>query len=130
MKTKNVKVKVNDVKQGRIIYTAHPVYGIVKKLITSAPYMVAGIGLFAKCKTFYNIKSYDDHFSLCDSGITLGNSYNGRRSFFKLKQAEEWVNKWKNDQGFIAQHKRHTDFIEDYDQYMDYEDESDYGYDV
>ena len=52
MKTKNVKVKVKDVKQGRIIYTAHPVYGIVKKLITSAPYMVAGIGLFAKCKTF------------------------------------------------------------------------------
>lgn len=122
MKTKNVKVKVKDVKQGRIIYTAHPVYGIVKRLITSEPYMVAGIGLFAKCKTFYNIESYDDHFSLCDSGITSGNSYNGRRSFFKLKQAEEWMNKWKNDKGFIAQHQDHVSVMDDWPLYSDYDD--------
>lgn len=106
MKTSNVKVKVQDVKAGKVIYISHPVYGIEKKIITSKPYRGGKGGLFADC---YDDWMDESNFSLCDAGIGNGNSYSGRRAFFKLKQAQEWANKWKNDKGFIKSHEEHEE---------------------
>ena len=111
MKTKNVKVRVEDIKHGRIIYTAHPVYGISKWKVAGKPYFNRSVGaLFVPYVSCGNA-SYKSERSLRDAGITAGNSYNGRRSFFKLKQAEEWVKKWKDDKGFIAQQREHEEYM-------------------
>ena len=109
MKTKNTRVRVRDIKQGVMIHTAHPVYGISSYLVVSRPYMVEGIGLFMKVKRKCSIygKTYVTERSLNDAGITPGNSYNGRRTFFKLKHAEAWVKKWGTDIGFIKSHTEH-----------------------
>lgn len=39
MKTKNVKVRMQDIKQGATIYVAHPVYGINKYIIKGKPFL-------------------------------------------------------------------------------------------
>ena len=129
MKTKNVKVRTQDLKAGVTVYVSHPVYGIMKHTITSCPYMEKGIGLFVKCKTHFDDWICEsDSFSLRDAGVIGGNSYNGRRTFFKLKHAEAWANKWKRDKVFIAQHARHERSNEEsqemdqgyYDDFYDY----------
>ena len=121
MKTKNVKVKPEDVKQGRIIYVSHPVYGIQKKEITSKPYMISGIGMFVDCIVhFGGNESYKNKFSLNDSGISKGNSRNGKRSFFKLKQAEEWAKKWSKDKSFILHQARHERACQDMFSYSEW----------
>lgn len=104
---KNTRVRVKDIKAGKVIYIAHPEYGIVKKVVTSKPYMNRNIGLFAKCVTQYDNFSVVTHFSLRDAGITEGDSYNGRRAFFKRKHAVAWAEKWAKDKSFIEQHARH-----------------------
>ena len=105
MKTKNTRVRVKDVRQGRVVYIAHPVYGIRREVIASIPYIEKGIGLFVKCVSKY---SFAKTFSLGDAGITKGDSYNGRRTFFKLKHAEAWATKWAKDKEFIKKHQRHV----------------------
>lgn len=112
MKTRNVKARVADMKAGVTIYTAHPVYGIVKRLITGRPYMEKGIGLFVPCFVYRSFGGYETTSSLCDMGVSPGNSYNGRRTFFKLKQAEAWAKKWATDTGFKIGHARHEDNCE------------------
>lgn len=110
MKTANVKVRVKDVRKGVTMYTAHPIYGIDKYVADGRPFMVAGVGLFVNVKVqsqFSVNGSYVTKRSLCDAGITPGNSYNGRRTFFKLKQAQAWMDKWATDKGFRKSHAKH-----------------------
>lgn len=105
MKTKNVKVRLKDIKQGVTVYVAHPVYGIEKLLVDSKPYMHPTVkSLFIRTVTEYG-KSTD---SLRDMGVY--GYYNGRRTFFKLKQAEEWMRKWSKSESFIADHKRREEW--------------------
>lgn len=107
MKTKNVKVRVKDIRAGVTIYTAHPVYGIRLSVVASKPFMHMGIGLFYKAKVTCKSGSYVTDNSICDDGITKGESYNYRRTFFKLKHAERWAKKMRTDPGFITQQRRH-----------------------
>lgn len=112
MKTRNVKARVADMKAGVTVYTAHPVYGIDKRVITGRPYMERGIGLFVPCISIYSGGSYKGTSSLCDMGVSPGNSYNGRRTFFKLKQAQAWMKKWATDTGFKQDQARHEQSCE------------------
>lgn len=109
MKTKNVKVRIKDIKHGRIIYTAHPFFGIDKTIVKSKPYMVKGIGLFYNCIKVYDDYNCDSSTSLCDNGIMSGESYNDRRSFFKEKQAIEYMNKMKTDKKVIKAQNKHEE---------------------
>ena len=110
MKTKNTRVRAKDIKQGVTIYVSHPVYGIEKRLIESKPYTNKHTGsLFVDSITQYETWDFKDNFSLNDAGISPGKGYNGRRSFFKLKHAEEWARKMKTDPAFSAQQARHEE---------------------
>ena len=108
MKTKNTRVRVKDIKQGITIYVSHPVYGIDKHLIASKPYISKYVGsLFADSIKQYETWDFKDNFSLRDAGISPGEGYNGRRSFFKLKHAKEWARKMATDPAFSVQQVRH-----------------------
>jgi len=115
MKTKNCKVKTKDIRAGVTIYTAHPVYGIRTSVVMSRPFMNKGIGLFYKAKIMSEYGNYATNNSICDDGIKKGDSYNYRRTFFKLKHAEEWAKKMRTDKGFIRNHQRHVNSMKDYD---------------
>jgi hypothetical protein len=104
MKTKNCRVRVDQIKNGVRVFTSHPVYGIDERKVIGKPFISKyGKSLFVKCYTKYG----EDDFSLMDAGITAGNSYNYRRTFFKRKQAEEWAAKMKTDPGFLRQQAYH-----------------------
>ncbi len=110
MKTKNTRVRVKDIKQGVVVYKSHPVYGIQKLEILGKPFVNPMTGsLFAKAVIAYDTWSNEDTFSLCDSGISSGSGYNFKRSFFKLKHAEEWARKMKTDPEFIDNYKNHVE---------------------
>ena len=106
MKTKNVRVRVSDIKQGRIICVASPFYGISKYIISSRPYIHIHNWLF-----FDSINEYGgkDRHSIEDAGINSGNSYNDRKTFFKLKQAKEWASKMKTNKQVITRHEKHLE---------------------
>ena len=125
MKTKNTRVRVKDIKSGRIIYTAHPFFGIRKTIVKSRPYTVKGIGLFYDCVEVYETGYYNSKSSINDDGINSGNSRNDRKSFFKEKQAIEYMNKMKTDKRVVTSHLHHLDSCLDYD--LDYE--CDYDHD-
>ena len=113
MKTKNVRVRVKDIKQGVTIYIAHPAYGIEEAVVVTRPYVSHFTGyLLFDVYTKYGYNSE----SVGDAGITSGDSYNYRRTFFKRKHAEEWVNKMATDKGFLknqAQNKAWNDMFDD-----------------
>lgn len=110
MKTKNVKVRIKDVKQGKILYISHPFYGIDKVTVVSRPYVSKHTGfLFFDIRTSYGTTSK----SICDAGISPGEGYNNRRTFFKRKHAEEYQNRMKDDPKVIAVHLRHEQSIRD-----------------
>lgn len=101
MKTGNCRVRVKDIKSGKTIYVAHPVYGIEKHTLIGRPYNSQFTNsLFANTTKMFCGKP--EMFSLCDAGITAGSGYNWRRSFFKLKHAEDWATRMKSDPKFIA----------------------------
>lgn len=106
---KNTRVRVKDIKAGRTIYIAHPVYGIKEVRIAGRPYINKLTNdLFADC--YMGVSSLPKmvtSFSLGDAGITEGASYNGRRAFFKRKQAVAWMDKWQHDYDFGMQQNRH-----------------------
>lgn len=102
MKTKNVKVRMQDIKQGVTIYVAHPVYGINKYIIKGKPFLSKYTNsLFVKASW----NGYDTKFSLADAGIT--STYNDRRAFFKLKHAKTWEREWASDKGFLRRQAEH-----------------------
>ena len=119
MKTKNVKVKLKDLKQGKIFYTAHPVYGIDTWVCQGKPkiynHKVTNYkSLFVPASSIYDGKICPvEEFgqSAEDTGIT--STYNDRRTFRKKKQAEAWMKKWEKDKGFQERHARHEALIED-----------------
>jgi len=143
MKTKNVTVKMKDIKAGVTIFVAHPVYGIDEYIVTSKPYPVFHsqsiypsnppkvLGMFFNCRWIFSScedsDPIEDSRSCQDAGITAGESYNYRRTFFKRKHAEEWCRKMKTDPGFIAQHQKHLDNTKDLFDYM-YDDDYDDDY--
>lgn len=118
MKTKNCKVRTKDIKAGVTIYIAHPVYGIEQAVVTTRPYMVSDIGLFFNAKARSQYGDYNTEHSICDAGIKKGESYNYRRTFFKLKQAEEWCKKIITDPRFIKQRNRHESLMADSEMYF------------
>lgn len=134
MKTKNVKVRLEDVKAGVTMYVSHPVYGIEKHVVMGKPFLSKHTNsLFVKVKSFYGDNFEDGNYvserSLCDMGIT--SLYNDRRTFFKLKHAKEWQNKWSKQEGFIRRHEQHEQWCEDFawpeDDYYGYDEEDDFA---
>lgn len=111
MKTKNVKVKFNDVREGRVVYVSHPAYGIEKIKFAGRPYISPFTGSWF-VKTHY-CGGFHDFRSLCDMGIT--DTYNDRRTFFKLRQAREWMLKWESDKGYMKRQRRHERMVADFD---------------
>jgi hypothetical protein len=105
MKAKNVRVRVTDIKQGRVIYVACPFYGITRYTIKSRPYLVSGIGLAFDINGEYG----DTRRFIGDCGIYKGDSYNDKKSFFKEKHAEEWASKMRNQKGVTERHRRHEE---------------------
>lgn len=101
-KASNIRVKLKDVKQGRTFYTAHPVYGIREWSPTSKPFLKLGSWWV---KTGSGLLETE---SLRDNGVY--NPYNGRRTFFTRRHAEQWVEGWGNDPRFIAHQKKHEKF--------------------
>lgn len=125
MKTKNVKVRLKDVKQGVTVYTAHPVYGIDIYRFESKPYWHPSVGsLFVKVSNKYG----ETTKSLRDMGVY--SAYNGRRTFFKLKHAEAWMKKWSKSKSFIADHKRHEEWCASMEWYGDPYDDDPYYEDM
>lgn len=108
MKAKNCRVRINDVKQGVTAYAACPYTGVTKIEFLGRPFMNRGIGLFVRCrKTHSDGYQFEDTVSICDRGINTGNSYNDKKSFFKRKHAENWVEYLKTDKGCVARQKQH-----------------------
>lgn len=138
MKTKNVRVRPQDLKQGVTVFKVHPIYGIEKYLITGRPYMHNDVGLFVPAKQTYDDGfTFEDSFSLHDAGIidlrarhNPCDSYNGRRTFFKLKHAQEWMEKWSTQRQFKIQHAEHVlrndEMSELWDAFDYHYDEDDY----
>lgn len=119
MKTANVKVREKDIKQGVTIYVAHPVYGIDKYRIKGKPYLHKVVNcMFVDVEHILENNSFNTYTSLRDCGIIKGSSYNGRRTFFKLKQAKEWMDKWVTQKQFKEQQEFHEYICE-----MDYDDD-------
>jgi hypothetical protein len=107
MKTKNVRVRAKDIKQGVRIFISHPFFGVEELLVAGRPYVSKYSGfIFVKAVTEY---SQGHEFSLDDAGISAGESYNDRRSFFKRKHAEDWAAKMSKDPHVIDRHERHLD---------------------
>lgn len=122
MKTKNVKIKPKDIKAGVTAYIAHPFLGIDKVVFTSRPY-VGKHSEFPRANVLrvselFVGKVYKSEVFLGDAGIIT--SYNDRRTFFKLKHAEEWVRKWSANPRAIERHNDHIEFCKSMDDY-DYE---------
>lgn len=113
---KNTRVRTKDIKSGKVLYVAHPIYGIEIYKVTSKPYMESGIGLFFRCKRWNSTfncwgDTCESLRSLRDCGISAGESRNGRRTFFKLKQAISWNKHWIKNKQFIANHNEHIGLI-------------------
>lgn len=107
---KNTRVRVKDIKQGRTIYIAHPVYGIEKVVLVGRPYRSRFTGNLFADKHFTTVGGVQiiTSFSLVDAGISEGHGYgNGYRAFFKRKHAVAWEDKWANDPDFIKRQARH-----------------------
>lgn len=119
MKTKNVKVRKEDIKAGRMVYVSHPVYGIEACLILSRPYQVSDIGMAFNYRNVDH--GYETHRFLNDSGISNGDSYNNKRTFFKIKHAKEWARKMAKSHIFIARQERHERFVSEINRDFAYE---------
>lgn len=109
MKTKNVKVKFKDIKQGVTLYISHPVYGIERLTVVGKPYYHKTVrSFFVTVVQHYDMGNYKTERSLNDMGVT--STYNDRRTFFKLKHAEEWAKTWSTDKGFQQRHAAHEEW--------------------
>jgi len=121
MKIKNVRVREKDIKSGKIIYVDHPFYGIEKLTVLSRPYPIRSsitdslIGMFFDVRTEYDL----DYKSVRDCGIA-SHTYNDRRTFFKLKQAEAYVEMMSNSKSVVIRHHKHEALCEDFNNDLDY----------
>ena len=101
MKVSKTKVRLKDLRAGITIYVASPMHGIEKYLVLSTPYKVdlgysitKSYSMFFRSRKYYSDWVYDSTTSARDAGI-VANNYNDRKTFFKLKHAEEWVSRGK-----------------------------------
>lgn len=103
MKTKNCRVRLKDIKQGRIIYVASPEFNSINVyLIKSKPFLVDlrySFELFIKAHPikddgklwdYYDASCISCQNSLRDMGV-VSNTYNDRKTFFKRKHAEAYI---------------------------------------
>ena len=110
MGLKNIRVREKDIKSGKIIYVAHPFFGIEKFTVISKPYPIWSfmghlIGMFFKVNSKYGA----EYKSISDCGIS-SLTYNHRRTFFKLKQAEAYAEVASKDVKVIERHSDHVGF--------------------
>lgn len=113
MKTKNSKIKLKDIHHGLVLYIAHPACGIEKCIVLSKPDKEN----FVEVVNFYGEdENYSDKWrvkrSLRDMGVI--NPYNWRRTFRKLKQAEVYVERFKNDPHFKNDWQKHLYIMDEY----------------
>lgn len=124
MKTKQVRLKFDQIKAGVVGYVAHPMYGIRRVVFKGRPYFKDHTPNVPPSRPSWWVDTecehgLKDYSSICDMGIPAPHTnfltpfYNDRRTFRKLKHAEEWCRKWKNDPGFIARHAKHERSFED-----------------
>lgn len=96
MKTKNVKIKLKNIKAGVVGYASHPVYGIYKVEFLGRPF---SNNSYVECKVGYGSSNMrHDIKSLRDLGITSVRT--DQRTFFKLKHAQKWEREWAKSDGF------------------------------
>lgn len=106
MKTKNVRIKLKDIRKGKVVYIGHPKFGIQKVIILSKP----DNEFFINCleeNEFCEGGYLERNRSLIDMGVV--NPYNYRRTFHNETQARRYVNKFKYDQKFISYWNRHME---------------------
>tara|TARA_B100000700_G_C14978708_1_gene825221 strand:- start:285 stop:677 length:393 start_codon:yes stop_codon:yes gene_type:complete len=102
MKTKNVRIRLKDIRKGKSVYVAHPRFGVTRLIIMSKPYMEKDFGLFVKVleeNKYFDSGYYETTKSLSDMGVY--NIYSYRRTFHNEEQAERYVNRFKGDKHFI-----------------------------
>lgn len=133
MKLKKIRVRLKDIHHGKILYVAHPAFGVETVQIVGKPkiIMVGGVlGLKGYTSLFIDTipldydwwdKTHVDSRSLSDMGIY--NMYGYRRTFHTLKQAEQYVARFKHDPVFLHHWRQHVADCNDYSDYLD-----DYNY--
>ena len=101
MKLKKIRVRLKDIHHGKILYVAHPQFGIVTVKIVSKPYAIRVGGLptlfIETIPLDYDWwdKTKTDSRSLSDMGVY--NMYGYRRTFHTRKQAEQYIARFKNE---------------------------------
>ena len=122
MQTSKVKVRLKDIRAGVTVYTAHPVYGVDKAFITSRPFMKylscgAPLALFVKTRvpsSIYPGEFIEMEQSLSDMGVYF-TYMTDRRTFFKLKHAEQWVKQQGSCPKFKERQENHDKWCETLD---------------
>jgi hypothetical protein len=107
MKLKNVRVRLKDLHHGKILYIAEPRCGIEAVQVVGKPKIGEYVpSLFIDVLDNENYKNLTqlrferpDNRSLSDMGVYK--QYGYRRTFHKLKHAEAYVARMKNDPEFI-----------------------------
>ncbi|MBF84513.1 MAG: hypothetical protein CL489_08570 [Acidobacteria bacterium] len=113
MKTKNVRIRLKDIRKGKTVYIAHPKFGVVRAIINSKPFMNRDIGLFVHVleeNEYFEGGYYETTKSLSDMGVY--NVYNYRRTFHNHEQAERYVDRYVNDKGFLEHWERHLKSVD------------------
>ena len=114
-------LNIKDLKVGETIYVAHPEYGIDVIIVKSKPVKSELSGsLFIKTTQVIDDFTFDSVYFINDAGIS-DHSYNYRRTFGDLSDAENYIKQTKNNPDFIEHQKTHEFFCSDYDDIMDYE---------
>ncbi|ANA49149.1 hypothetical protein PMW_24 [Pseudomonas phage phiPMW] len=127
MQASKVKVRLKDIRHGVKVFTAHPAYGIDECTLLSRPFhkrgkIVGSLGNWVKVRvpvsTLFDDRGYyEAEHSLRDMGIT--STYNDRRTFFKRKHAEQWMDQQSMCPRFQARQADHEEWCKTLDWYMD-----------
>ncbi|AXF53033.1 MAG: hypothetical protein [Caudoviricetes sp.] len=122
MQASKVKVRLKDIRSGVTVYTAHPVYGIDKVVITSRPFMKylscgSPLALFVKTRVpsfIHPGEFFEMEQALSDMGVYF-NYRTDRRTFFKLKHAEQWVKQQGSCPKFKERQANHDEWCKTLD---------------
>lgn len=99
MKLKKIRVRLKDIHHGKVLYVAHPEFGIDVVTIVGKPYLNKAIhSLFISTATQINwIDKETTHIrdrSLSDMGVYK--LYGYRRTFHTRRQAQQYVERTRN----------------------------------
>lgn len=128
MQASKVKVRLKDIRHGVKVYVAHPVYGIDEYILQGRPFTKHSLNfpshlgdwvkVRVKTSSFFDDRGYyETEHSLRDMGVT--STYNDRRTFFKRKHAEQWMDQQAMCPRFQERQKRHDEWCKELDWYMD-----------